>query len=80
MARPKKQVDNNQPMWAIRVSYPDNTYGWLLDNDLDVKTYSSPEEAEKALKQIKRSQNYSWSIPVEVKEFTGFSHKKESVN
>ena len=80
MARPKKQENNEKLVWAICINYPDKTCGWLLGNDLEVKTYSSPEEAEKALKQIKRGDHYSWNLPVEVKEFTGFSHKKESVN
>lgn len=77
MARSKKQLDNNQQAWAICTHHPDGTCGWLVDyNTLDVRTYSSPEEAEKALKQMKRNSHYSWSHPTEIKEFTGFSNKK----
>lgn len=76
MARPKKQT-SDKPVWAICVYHPDNTCGWLIGNDADVKTYPSSEEAEKALKQMKCGNHYSWSMPTEVKEFTGFSSRKE---
>ena len=76
MARPKKQIDD-KPVWAICVCHPDNTCGWLIDNSLEVKTYSTQEEAEKSLKQMKRNPHYSWSLPMEARVFTGFSNKKE---
>lgn len=77
MARPKKQA-SDKPVWAICIHHPDNTCGWFVGEDADVKTYSSQEEAEKSLKQMKRNSKYSWSLPIEVKEFTGFSNKKEA--
>ena len=50
MARPKKQV-SDKPVWAICVHHSDGTCGWLIGEDTDVKTYSTPEEAEKDLKR-----------------------------
>jgi hypothetical protein len=79
MARPKKQT-NDKPVWAICVYHPNNICGWLIGEDKDVKTYPSQEDAEKALKQMKRNTRYSWSSPTEVKIFTGFSNRKESIN
>lgn len=76
MARPKKQA-SDKPVWAICICYSDNTCGWLLNEDLDVKTYSTQEEAEKSLKQMKRNPHYSWSLPMETRIFTGFSDRKE---
>lgn len=74
MSRQKKA--DNLFGWAICVNHPDGTCGWLMDNDLEVKTYPSQEDAEKALKQMKRNPHYSWSLSVEVKEFSGFSNKR----
>lgn len=79
MARPKRQI-SDKPVWAICVHYNNNAFGWLIGEDADVKTYSSQEDAEKMLKQMKRNSKYSWSLPMEVKEFTGFYNKKELVN
>lgn len=69
MARPKKQT-NNEPAWVICVQHPDGTCGWIVGEGAEVITYPTLEEAEKALKQMKRNTKYSWSLPVEVKEFT----------
>lgn len=69
MARPKKQ--SNEPAWAICMYNPDGTCGWFVDENTEVKTYPTQEEAEKSLKQLKRNTKYSWSLPVEVKEFKG---------
>ena len=69
MARQKKQ---QEAAWAICISHPDGTIGWLVGEDLDVKTYPSKEDAEKSLKQMKRGSHYSWHHPIEIKEFTGF--------
>lgn len=77
MARPKKQANNEEFGWAICAYHPDGTCGWLVDGkSLNVKTYASPEEAEKALKLMKRDTRYSWNSPMEIKEFKGFSNKK----
>ena len=69
MARPKKQ--NDKPAWAICVIHPDDTCGWIVDEGAEVVTYPTQEEAEKALRQMKCNKKYSWSLPVEVKEFKG---------
>lgn len=68
MARPKKQVD--APAWAICIYHPDNTCGWIVGEGAEVVTYSTQEDAEKALKQMKRNAKYSWSLPMEAKEYT----------
>ena len=78
MARPNKKTDN-KPVWAICIHHSDGTFGWLIGEDADVKTYSTPEEAEKDLKRMKRGDHYSWNVQTEVKEFTGFSSKKEVI-
>lgn len=73
MARPKKK----QPAWGICVHHPDGTCGWVIGNDLEVLTYPSQEDAEKAFKQMKRKTHYSWSLPIEIKEFTGLPNEDE---
>ena len=62
--------------WAICVTYSDGTYGWMIGSDLDVEVFQSQNDAEKALKQMKRNQKYSWNADFSVKEFNGFSCKK----
>ena len=69
MARPKKEI-NDKPLWAICIYHPDNTCGWIVGEGAKVVTYPTQEEAEKALRQMKRNTKYSWSLPMEAKEFT----------
>ena len=64
----KKQING----WGICILNPDGTYGWIVGDGLDVKTYPSKEDAEKSLKQMMRGSHYSWHYPIEIKEFTGF--------
>lgn len=71
MARPKKQI-SDKPVWAICTHYPDKKCGWVVNENKEVKTYPTQEEADKSLKQMKRNTKYLWSLPMEVKEFTGF--------
>jgi len=68
MARPKKQI-SNEPVWGLCVQHPDGTCGWIVGEGAEVITYPTQEEAEKALRQTKRNTKYSWSHPIEVKEF-----------
>ena len=72
MARLKKLIDGAYPPWGICVHHPDHSVGWIVGEDMEVLTYHTQEEAEKALKQMKRGKHYSWHHPTEVKEFTGF--------
>lgn len=76
MARPKRQTDG-KPAWGIYIYYPDNTCGWIVGEGANVITYPTQEEAEKSLKQMKRNKKYSWSLPIEVKEFIELSNEKE---
>ena len=59
--------------WGICI----NQRGWLMDEELEVLTYDSQEEAIGALKHMKRDKRYSWNAPIEVKEFTGLPDEKE---
>ena len=69
MARPKKET-NTAPAWAICIYHPDDTCGWIVGEGAEVVTYPTQEEAEKVLRQMKRNTKYSWSLPMEAKEYT----------
>lgn len=72
MPRQKKQQK-----WGICVQHPYDQCGWLVGGDMEVLTFPSPDEAAKALKQMKRNKRYSWNQPIEIKEFTGLPDEEE---
>ncbi len=72
MARKKNVCIGDSQTYAICVTYPNQSVGWLIGggkNGLDVKTYPSKEAAEKAMEQMKKNPHYSWNLPMEVREF-----------
>ena len=74
MAR-KIVCKDESSVFAVCVKHPDGTVGWLLGNGergTEVKTYPSKEAAEKAITQLKKNPHYSWSLPMEAQEFSGF--------
>lgn len=77
MARQKKETNTN-PVWAICVHHPDDTCGWIVGEGAKVVTYLTQEEAEKALRQMRRNTKYSWSLPMEAREYVGgkYEHYK----
>lgn len=62
-------------MWAICVCHDDGTIGWLLNQDTEVKIYPTAEDAEKAMKQIRKDKRYSWNVKTEVREYSDESRK-----
>lgn len=80
MARKRIVCTDDARAFAVCVIHPDNTIGWLLgsgDRGLDVKTYPSKEAAEKAIAQMKKNPHYSWGLPMEAREFSGFGRKSK---
>lgn len=80
MARKRIVCTDDVLAFAICVIHPDSTTGWLLgggERGLDVKTYPSKEAAEKAIIQMKKNPHYSWSLPMEAREFLGFGRKNK---
>ena len=76
MARqPKMVIVEDTAKYALCIVGQDGRSRWLLDNNADVKLYDSQEIAEKAKKQLMKNSRYSWSEPIEVREFNGFSRK-----
>ena len=81
MARRRIVSSDAANKFAIRITYPDKTFGWLLgggDRGVDVRTFPSMEAAEKAIAQLKKDQHYSWSLLVEAQEYVGFGKEKRS--
>lgn len=71
-----RKIITQKSGYAICVVNPDGRPGWLLDEQAEIKTYPSEEDAKKALAKLKRNSHYSWNIPVEVREFIGFANNK----
>lgn len=66
-----------KPKWGICVPHLYGQCGWLVGDDMQVLTYDSQEEAAKALRRMKRNKRYSWSLPMEIKKFTGLPNEEE---
>lgn len=73
--KPKIVISEEHNVYALCVLHIDGTVGWLLNEKADVKTYDSTEAAERDRKRILKDSRYSWTDPVEVREFRGFSKK-----
>ena len=54
--------------YAIGVLYDSGLKGYFLGEDLKIKTYTTEEEAQKALRRMLRNDGYSWNCDVRVFE------------
>lgn len=79
---PRKQivVSDEVPKFAVCMVCSDGTVGWLIgggERGTDVKTYSTLGEAQKAAAKMTKDPHYSWSIPLEAREFRGFERERK---
>lgn len=84
MGRTKKNVEqtclanpsvkSESPSYGIRSTDESGVVGWFIDEELEVKTYATPEKAEKAKREMMKDKHYSWSCKVEVAQFNGFKN------
>lgn len=80
---PKKKIVSidAETRFAIRLTYSNNTFGWVLgdgDRGVEVRTFSSKEAAEKAIAQLKKDRHYSWNLQIEAQEYAGFGKEKRN--
>ena len=85
MGRPKKTVEqicfatpsiqSKTPTYGIRSIDEAGVVGWFVDEKLQVKTFPTPEKAEKAKKEMMKDTHYSWNCKVEVALFNGFERE-----
>ena len=71
MPRRIKAVDTDAEKYGIRITYKDGKSGWLVGPDNDYLLFDAESDALKAIKKIKRNDNYSWNCTVEASEFHG---------
>lgn len=57
-------------IFALAVVHPGGMVGWLVGTDCDVMVFSSRDAAERYRKQLMKNDDYGWTCPVEVREFT----------
>ena len=62
-----RKITSEAPRYGICVAHDDGTEGWLTGKDASVLSYATIEEAQKALRQLKRDTHYSWNCVVEAK-------------
>lgn len=63
-----RKIVSQSKLYGIRVQHTDNAVGWLTGKDASVLSFATPEEAQRALRQIKRGSHYSWNCEVDVAE------------
>lgn len=71
MTRRLKAIDTGAEKYGIRITYKDGKSGWLIGPDNDYLLFDAESDALKAIKKIKRNDNYSWNCTVEASEFHG---------
>lgn len=79
---PRRQivVSDEAPRFAVCMICSDGTVGWLIgggERGTDVKTYATLEEAQKAAVRMTKDPHYSWSLPLEAREFRGLRRENE---
>lgn len=62
----RKIVESPTAGYGICVRHSSDTVGWLTGKDAKVLSFQSAEEAQKALRQMKRDHHYSWNCDAQV--------------
>ena len=68
MARKIIVKDTDADRFGIRVSYPDGGGGWIAGTDGGYLTFATQKEAEKALRNMRRTDHYSWNCDTRVEK------------
>lgn len=55
--------------FGIFVSYPGGGGGWLAGEDNGYMLFETQKSAEKALRDLKRANHYSWNCEASVRQF-----------
>lgn len=55
--------------YGIAVTHPDGVVGWLTNPDATTELHDTPEEAHKSLKRWLKDTRYTWTLPMEVREY-----------
>jgi len=70
MTRKIKIEPADADKFGILVSYQDGASGWIVGPDCDYLLFDSDQEASRALRKLKRNDNYSWNCRAEVVRFS----------
>ena len=54
--------------FGIRITYPDGGGGWVAGADGGYLTFPTQREAEKALRDMRRADHYSWNCEAAVEK------------
>ena len=68
MARKIIAVDEPD-RFGILVTYSDGQSGWIAGTDNGYMLFPTEKEANKALRKLKRNDNYSWNCNIKVARF-----------
>lgn len=55
--------------YGIAVTHPDGVVGWLTNPDATAEVYDSVEDAQKSMKRWLKDKRYTWTLPMEVREY-----------
>ena len=69
MQRKIKITDADTDKYGLRVTHVDGVTGWIVGADGDYLLFDSETDAEKALRKMKRDENYSWNCTAVVDKF-----------
>ena len=65
----QKKIKAAKSEFAIAVTHPDGSVGFLAAPDGFVETYSTKVLAEAAMAQKRQDKRYTWSLPMDVRRY-----------